>query len=165
MVETVQFQTEPARIMYMPLPDGSADVWLRRDIRSETSEDGTEGWIAEEVYLHTEKSRDEIARDFDAYFEPERTAEQRIESLESAVADLSGLVTTTTAQSDKLGCDWKITKVGNMEVLREYVEQENPRGVKDNPFEYYDGVELIDNAYYMKDGKLQVYMAGEWVEI
>lgn len=165
MVNTVHFPAEPERIMYMPLPDGCADVWLRKNIRSETDEDGTEGWVADEVYLHTEKSRDEIARDFDTYFEPERTAEQRIESLESAVADLSNLVTTETSQSDKLGYDWKITKVGSIEVLKEYVEQENPRGVKDNPFEYYDGVELIDNAYYMKDGKLQVYMAGEWVEI
>ena len=41
--------------------------------------------------------------------------------------------------------------------------QENPTGTKDNPIEYAEGVPLINNAYYRKDGKIYVWM-GEWVE-
>lgn len=165
MVTTVHFMSEPARIMYMPLPDGYADVWLRKNIRSETDDDGTVGgWVADEVYLHTDKSRADVESDFDSFFATERTSAQRIEELEAAISDLSSLITTETEQSDKLGYNWEITKVGKIEVSREYVAQENPRGTRDNPITYYDGVPLIDNAYYLKDGKRQVYMSGTWTE-
>ena len=40
--------------------------------------------------------------------------------------------------------------------------QENPAGTKDNPIVYTEGVPLINNAYYLKDGKIYVWM-GEWV--
>ena len=52
----------------------------------------------------------------------------------------------------------------NLEAKKEYVKQQNPVGTQDNPIEYYDGVPLIDNAYYIKDGKRQVYMDGTWTE-
>lgn len=163
-INNVQFTEEPQAILYMPLPSGEADVFLRRNIRQETDEDGTEIWTAEEAQFRTTRTRDEIVKDFDGYFTPRLTTEQQIAQLQADVKTFSQLVTTETTQSDKLGYDWKITKIGNLEAKKEYVEQQNPVGTRDNPIEYYDGVPLIDNAYYIKDGKRQVYMDGTWTE-
>ena len=93
MVTTVHFMSEPARIMYMPLPDGYADVWLRKNIRSETDDDGT---VADEVYLRTSISRADVESDFDRFFKTERTSAQRLDALETAVSDLSSLITKET---------------------------------------------------------------------
>ncbi len=163
-INNVQFGEEPQAILYMPLPDGMADVFLRRNIRQETDADGTETWAAEEAQFRTSKTRDEIVKDFDSYFDPQLTTEQQIAQLKSEIATFSQLVTTETTQSDKLGYDWVITRVGSLEVKKEYIKQENPVGTKDNPITYYDGVPLIDNAYYLRDGKRYVYMSGEWTE-
>ena len=103
-------------------------------------------------------------KNFDSYFTPQLTTEQQIAQLKSEIATFSQLVTTETVQSDKLGYDWVITNVGSLEAKKEYVAQENPAGTRDNPITYYDGVTLIDNAYYLKDGKRQVYMDGTWTE-
>lgn len=45
-----------------------------------------------------------------------------------------------------------------------FEEDENALGTKNDPIEYYDGVALVDGAYYIKDGISQVYKAGEWIE-
>lgn len=163
-INNVQSAEEPQIVLYMPLPDGMADVFLRRNVRRETDEDGTEIWTAEEAQFRTEKTRNEIVESFDSYFTPQLTAEQQIAQLQADVKTLSDLVTTETTQSDKLGYDWAITKIGNIEAKKEYVKQQNPVGTRDSPIKYYDGVPLIDNAYYIKDGKRQVYMSGEWTE-
>lgn len=163
-INNVQFAEEPQAILYMPLPSGEADVFLRRNVRQETDENGAETWTAEEAQFRTTKTRDEIVKDFDSYFTPQLTTEQQIAQLQADVKTFSQLVTTETTQSDKLGYDWKITKIGNLEAKKEYVEQQNPVGTRDNPIQYHDGVPLIDNAYYLKDGKRQVYMDGTWTE-
>lgn len=163
-INDVHFAEEPQAILYMPLPDGMADVFLRQNVHQETDEDGAEIWTAEEAQFRTSKTRDEIVKDFDSYFTPQLTTEQQIAQLQADVKTFSRLVTTETTQSDKLGYDWKITRVGNLEVKKEYTKQQNPVGTRDNPIEYYDGVPLIDNAYYIKDGKRQVYMDGTWTE-
>lgn len=75
----------------------------------------------------------------------------------------AGGITIATEQSDKLGYDWKVYTVNDVAVRKEYVAQENPTGTKDNPIVYAEGVPLINNAYYLKDGKIYVW-AGEWVE-
>ena len=72
---------------------------------------------------------------------------------------------TETIQSDKVGFDWVCEYLGKILLTKTYVQQENPVGTKDNPIEYADGCQLIDNAYYMKDGKLVVYMSGEFVDV
>lgn len=77
--------------------------------------------------------------------------------------DECGGLSTTQTQSDKLGYDWINVFVGETLVRQEYVEQENPAGTEDNPIVYAEGVPLINNAYYLKDGKVYVYMEG-WVE-
>lgn len=77
---------------------------------------------------------------------------------------ITDLIHTETTQSDKLGQNWVETYVGDVLVRKEYVAQENPVGTSaENPIEYAEGVPLINNAYYRKDGKLYVYMDG-WVE-
>lgn len=77
---------------------------------------------------------------------------------------ITDLIHTETTQSDKLGQDWVETYVGDVLVRKEYVAQENHVGTSaENPIEYAEGVPLINNAYYRKDGKLYVYMDG-WVE-
>lgn len=163
-INNVQSVEEPQDILYMPLGNGMADVFLRRNVRRET-DDAAEGiWTAEEAQFRTSKTRDEVVRDFDIYFTPQLTTEQQIAQLQADVKTFSQLVATETTQSDKLGYDWKITRIGNLEAKKEYTKQENPVGTRDNPIEYYDGVPLIDNAYYIKDGKRQVYMSGEWTE-
>lgn len=163
-INNVQSAEEPQSILYMPLGNGVADVFLRRNIRQETDEDGAEIWTAEEAQFRTVKTRDEVVKNFDSYFTPQLTTEQRIAQLQADVETFARLVTTETTQSDKLGYDWEITKIGNLEAKKEYVTQKNPTGTRDNPITYYDGVPLIDNAYYLKDGKRQVYMTGTWTE-
>lgn len=77
----------------------------------------------------------------------------------------AGGIKTRTEQSDKLGYDWLIYSVNDIDVRKDYVEQENLIGTSaDNPIIYEEGMPLINNAYYLKDGKIYVWME-EWVEI
>lgn len=80
----------------------------------------------------------------------------------SSVADLGGISTEIT-QSDKIGFDWINTLVGGVVVRREYVEQTTPFGTRSNPILYSEGTSLINNAYYIVDGALMVWMDG-WME-
>lgn len=80
----------------------------------------------------------------------------------STIQQLGGLK-SETVQSDKLGFDWLNIYVGDVLVRQEYVEQTNPTGTLDNPIIYMEGTPLINNAYYLKDGVLYVWM-NEWVE-
>lgn len=82
--------------------------------------------------------------------------------VDGEMVQAAGGITVTQEQSDKLGYDWKVYTVNDMAVRKEYVAQENPTGTKDNPIVYTEGVPLINNAYYRKDGKIYVWM-GEWV--
>ncbi len=91
----------------------------------------------------------------------ESTAREVLETV-STIQTLGG-IKTETAQSDKVGYDWKNIYVGEVLVRREYVEQETKTGTEDNPIVYAEGVPLINNAYYLKDGKKYVWME-EWVE-
>lgn len=88
------------------------------------------------------------------------TAKVKKETLDT-IETLGGL-TTKTLQSDKVGFDWRNTYIGDTLIKQEYVEQETPMGTADNPIVYVDGMTLINNAYYLKDGKIYVWME-EWV--
>ena len=93
---------------------------------------------------------------------------EKLNAIKSAIKDgkmvqAAGGITVTQEQSDKMGYDWKVYMVNNIAVRKEYVAQENPTGAKNNPIVYTEGVPLINNAYYRKDGKIYVW-AGEWVE-
>lgn len=76
------------------------------------------------------------------------------------IEKLGGLSQKIT-QSDKLGYNWVENYIGETLVKRTYVEQTNPVGVADNPFEFAEGVMLILNAYYKYNGKRYVYVGTE----
>ena len=94
---------------------------------------------------------------------------EKMTAIKGAIKDgkmvqAAGGIAITTAQSDKLGFDWKIYSVNDVIVRKDYIEQANPVGTSaENPIEYAEGMPLINNAYYRKDGKIYVWM-GEWVE-
>ncbi len=94
---------------------------------------------------------------------------EKMTAIKGAIKDgkmvqAAGGIAITTAQSDKLGFDWKIYSVNDVIVRKDYIEQADPVGTSaENPIEYADGVPLINNAYYRVDGKIKVYMDG-WVD-
>ena len=94
---------------------------------------------------------------------------EKLSAIKAAIRDgktaqSAGGISVTTGQSDKLGYDWKVFTVNDIEVRKDYIEQENPVGNSaDNPIVYSEGTPLINNAYYRKDGKIYVWME-EWVE-
>lgn len=94
---------------------------------------------------------------------------EKMTAIKGAIKDgkmvqAAGGIAITTAQSDKLGFDWKIYSVNDVIVRKDYIEQADPVGTSaENPIEYADGVPLINNAYYRVEGKIKVYMDG-WVD-
>ena len=93
----------------------------------------------------------------------------KLNAVKSAVRDgrmvqNAGGIAVTTGQSDKLGFDWRVYSVNDVEVRKDYVEQDHPVGTDaDNPIEYAEGVPLINNAFYRREGGIWVWM-DEWVE-
>ena len=90
------------------------------------------------------------------------SAAQSAQETLSTVQALGG-IKSEKVQSDKIGFDWRNIYVGDVLVRQEYIEQEHPTGTVDNPIVYAEGVPLINNAYYLKDGVLYVWME-EWVK-
>lgn len=94
---------------------------------------------------------------------------EKLNAIKSAIKDgklvqAAGGITQHMEQSDKLGYDWTVYTVNDVVVRKDYVEQENPVGTSaDNPIEYTEGMPLINNAYYLVDGVIKVYMDG-WVD-
>ena len=106
IVNTVHCPVKPAAMQYHPLGDGTAEVWLRKNIRQTTVEAETGGeenleYTYEEVYFRTTATQAEIEGNQDSYWEtgqgwePEvpLTPEQKIEKLQlelnQANADLA----------------------------------------------------------------------------
>ena len=104
------YTSEPEALTYMKLPDGNADVWLRKNIEESTqeTEDGTQSvWTCDEVSFRTTLSKTEIEDDFDTIFEnggtttDEDTGEEsvdtptlaeRVAALEEALIEIGGLI-------------------------------------------------------------------------
>lgn len=85
----------------MALPTGEADLWLRKNIVQITDpETNAVGYEANEAYMRTNATEDEVAADFEGFYEtaaawqppqPEkkpRTPEERIEALEKAIENM-----------------------------------------------------------------------------
>lgn len=70
-----------------------------------------------------------------------------------------GGITEKVEQSDKIGFDWHNYYVGDKLVKSEYVEQDNPIGTQNNPFEWTTGMRLILNGYYTYGGRRYVAIA------
>lgn len=96
----VYYDTEPAKILYQPLPDGTANVYLRKNItqaeRSTFNQDQEEKqtvWTADEKNIQTELSKDDVEANFDQLFLTadfsEPTLEERVSVLESAMAEVT----------------------------------------------------------------------------
>ena len=88
----VNYDYKPEAVLYMKLPNGLADVWLRRNIQQEECDDCV-FWSAEEKYIRTGLTLDEVNAQFDALFdaEPETplTDSERIAQLEQQNAMLT----------------------------------------------------------------------------
>lgn len=96
----VYYDTEPEKILYQPLPDGTANVYLRKNIaqaeRSTFNQDQEEKqivWTADEKNIQTELSKDDVEANFDQLFLTadfsEPTLEERVAVLESAIAEVT----------------------------------------------------------------------------
>lgn len=72
--------------------------------------------------------------------------------------DAAGGIKTSTEQSDKVGFDFIRYYVNDVLVRSDYVAQENPVGVKDNPFEFTEELKMIQNAWYILDGVKKVWI-------
>ena len=72
---------------------------------------------------------------------------------------LSEVINSTIELPYKVGYRWELQ--GNTFVS---VKDENAIGTIQNPIIYHEGVQMFDNAFYKKDGKLHVYMSGELIE-
>ena len=110
MAQTATYNTKPAAIDYMALPDRpEADVWLRKDIKQVTlDEPGPDGqtvqgkyWQASEVYFRAEITAADVSRRFDELFKappvPPPTFKpptnlERIEALEAGMLELAGVI-------------------------------------------------------------------------
>lgn len=75
-----------------------------------------------------------------------------------AVEKLGG-ITEQIEQSDKIGYDWHNYYVGDKLVKSIYIEQDNPVGTQNNPFEWSPGMRLIPNGYYTYGCKRYVAVA------
>lgn len=64
----------------------------------------------------------------------------------------------------KVGYRWKKKLVGT-QIIYESVPDPDAIGTQNNPIIYTEDCPLIDNAWYMKDGKMMVYMMGEFEEM
>ena len=63
----VQYDHEPENVLYMPQPNGKAEVYIRFDIQRVESDEGVY-WQAEEVCRETALSREEIEANAAAFF-------------------------------------------------------------------------------------------------
>ena len=103
----VYYDSEPTKIHYEKLPDGTANVYLRQNIKKvavlnpRTSEDEAETtkmvWTAEEKNLQTTMTEAEVEANFDTLVLDGDSAPsigQRIAALEDAVSALTEAIAT-----------------------------------------------------------------------
>ena len=88
----VNYDSKPETGQYRKLPNRQADVWLRRNIHQEESDEGV-FWSADEKYIRTGLTLDEVNAQFDALFDAEPvtplTDSERIAQLEQQNAMLT----------------------------------------------------------------------------
>lgn len=96
-MERTQSNAELTAIQYMPLPDGTADVWLRKNIEAVTGEEGETYYEADEVYLRTELSLEEVQDKFDDVFESPEGYAIKAETEDEPASDLEALTARVAA--------------------------------------------------------------------
>lgn len=98
----VYYDSEPSKVLYQPLPDGKANVYLRSNIcqadRSDFNQDSKNGetqkiWTADEKQFCTSLTKDEVSANFDQLFMtadiPSPTLEERVAVLEAALMEVT----------------------------------------------------------------------------
>ena len=96
----VYYDSKPDAILYQPLPDGTANVYLRKNIEQaerSTFNHGQEEtqtvWTADEKNIQTELSKEDVDANFDQLFLTanfsEPTLEERVAVLESAIVEVT----------------------------------------------------------------------------
>ena len=96
----VYYDSKPDAILYQPLPDGTANVYLRKNIeqaeRSTFNEDKEEKmtvWTADEKQIITTMTKDEVTAGFDSLFMsadiPTPTLKERVTALEQAIMEVN----------------------------------------------------------------------------
>lgn len=80
---------------YYKLPNGYADVFMRKNEQTETDEEGNTLYVADEVYFQIKGvSKEQIEDNFEYMWQDAQiksnapTAEERLEALETAVLDM-----------------------------------------------------------------------------
>lgn len=97
----VYYSEEPQKIKYEPLPDGTANVYLRKDIKQEeidaTEPSGEEKkmrvWTAEEANFRTGLTEVDVNNHFDDLFfqaGKKPTLEERVSALEDFAVAMAG---------------------------------------------------------------------------
>ena len=96
----VYYDSKPDAILYQPLPDGTANVYLRKNIEQAERSTFNQGqeetqtvWTADEKNVKTKLSKEDVEANFDPLFLtanfPEPTLEERMAVLESAIAEVT----------------------------------------------------------------------------
>ncbi len=75
-----------------------------------------------------------------------------IEKIRPSAEVMEKLVSTTITTSDKSGYNWKITSIGNVEVLKEYIKA-------DEDEDAHDGSDYTKPAYYVVGSSVE---KGKW---
>ena len=102
----VYYDSEPEKIKYEALPDGTANVYLRQNIKqidqTQTNADGNETtvnvWTADEKNIQTTLTDAQVEAQFDTLVldgDSTPTMAQRIAALEDAVSALTDALTST----------------------------------------------------------------------
>lgn len=91
MAEKVRYCKQPEVVTYMPLPGGGADVWLTKNAVQIADGEDVGAWEADEVYLRTTMSKEDVEANFDALFGRDelltdsKDVEARVSELEKAI--------------------------------------------------------------------------------
>ena len=102
----VYYDSEPEKIKYEALPDGTANVYLRQNIKqvdhTQIGTDGTETtakvWTADEKNIQTTLTEVQVEAQFDTLIldgDRTPTLTQRVAALEDAISALADMLTST----------------------------------------------------------------------
>jgi hypothetical protein len=102
----VYYDSEPEKIKYEALPDGTANVYLRQNIKqvdhTQIGTDGTETtakvWTADEKNIQTTLTKEQVETQFNTLIldgDSTPTLTQRVAALEDAISALADMLTST----------------------------------------------------------------------
>lgn len=95
----VYYDTKPEAVLYQLLPEGNANVYLRKNIEqaersafNENKEEKMTVWTADEKQLSTTLTKEEVEANFESLYLaadiPAPTLEERVDALEQALMEV-----------------------------------------------------------------------------